>query len=124
MSINTYTENPFDIQASLREWFENMSWEEYNLSPEALDENWGDRTGILHTEETKKLLRENHVGMTGSKQSEYQKKRMSEVHSGKIVSEETRKKMSLAAKLRPANRKGIKLSDEHKRKISEANKKR
>ena len=62
------------------------------------------------------LSGENHP-MWGKKQSEYQKKRMSEVQSGKIVSEETRKKMSKAQK----SRKRDPHTPETRKKIGDAN---
>jgi hypothetical protein len=53
----------------------------------------------------------NH-GMWGKKQTDYQKRRMKEIHTNKIVSLETRKKQSEAAK-------GRIVSDETRKKISD-----
>lgn len=43
-----------------------------------------------------------------------------EGQSGRTFSEDTRRKMSEAAKARPSNRKGKSCSDEHRRRVSEA----
>jgi hypothetical protein len=68
------------------------------------------RTGILHSEETKKKISKS---LTGRIHSEESKKKMSEAKIGTVVSEETRKKQSEA-------RIGFKVSDETKRKISQS----
>lgn len=71
------------------------------------------RVGYTHSEETKKKISENVKGKAGIrkgfKHSEEVKKKMSE----KIVTEETRRRMSEAQK-------GKKLSEEHKEKIKAA----
>lgn len=53
--------------------------------------------GILMTGEAKIKLIKNHKGMVGKKQSKYQKQIMSKIHKGKIVSEESKRKMSISA---------------------------
>jgi group I intron endonuclease len=50
------------------------------------------------SEEHKTALKVAHVGMTGKTQSDAFKARMSEVHSDKVVSQETRAKMSASLK--------------------------
>jgi len=56
----------------------------------------------------------------GVKCSDETKRKIGEAHRGKVVSEETRSKLSIANKGKPSNRKGCKLSDETRKKISEA----
>lgn len=50
--------------------------------------------GKHHTEETKEKIRKNNMGKTGHEISEYQKQRCRESNIGRIVSQETRDKLS------------------------------
>ncbi len=101
----------------------------------------GNTLGRMHTEECKKRMSDickKRVGelnnFYGKTHSEEARKRMSEFRTGfslsdatkekiskyqkcKIVSDETRKRMSLASKRRPAYNKGIKLSKEKRESI-------
>ncbi len=91
------------------------------------------------------VFKKGHKINLGRKTSDYQKKRVSQIHKGKILSEETKKKIREARakqvmlkgkehpnygkpikdeiKIKISNKlKGRKISEEHKRKISESNK--
>lgn len=72
----------------------------------------GFRTGIKHSEETKKKISETK---TGIKRSEETKKKISESHKGKKHSDETKKKMSESQKKRWTKRKSIELDNDETR---------
>ena len=106
MSINTYTDPV--LTTELREWFENMSWEEYNLSPEDDPQCTQTTSQIVtlkwkHTPEAIEKIRKYSKTLIGEKNPMY----------GKKHSEENKKKWSKALK-------GGTLTEEHKRKISES----
>lgn len=61
-------------------------------------------------------------GGGGGPWTEEHRKYISELFKKRVFSEEHKKKLSEKAKLRPCNRKGVKLSEETKKKIGEANK--
>ena len=54
--------------------------------------------GKHHTQDTKNLISANNIGKTGHQISEYQKQRAREANIGKIVSQETRDKLSKSQK--------------------------
>jgi hypothetical protein len=72
--------------------------------------------GKKHSEETKKKMTLNHVGFRGKHFSEKSKIKISLAGKGRIHSEETKRKIS---KAHIGKKLGIKLSIEHKRKLSE-----
>lgn len=79
------------------------------------------------SEETKQKIREAMLknpnrGMLGKHMSEEAKQKISKANTGHTVSDEARKKMSLAKKGKPSHRKGQKMSEEACRKMSEAHK--
>jgi len=108
----------YDVeQAYLDELFKNTKPEHiFNISERARHPRV---TGWKHTDEWKK---KNSERMSGFKHSEYTKAKMSISQKELWSNVEHREKMSDAAKKRPSNRKGVKLSEETKRRISEAKK--
>ena len=117
---------------------------QYNSIENGYNSSEGGKNGLL-SEYTKKKMSEVR---TGHKTSEETKRKISEKHKGKIFSEETKKKMSdsrkgkipgnkgksmtaeqrlkmsIAKKGKPSCNKGRHLSEEHKRHISESNRKK
>lgn len=75
--------------------------------------------GKRHNSETKAKI---SLSRKGSQNSEYQKTRAREANLGKIVTKETREKLSAALKNRVANNKGKPMAHAQKVKISEARK--
>ena len=139
MSTNTYTpSDSFDIQASLREWFKNMSWKEYALLTKADKQciysgssdypdsasNWE-----LATRANTGRKRPEHSAAMKIKTKEYwdspagieKKKRLSE-RNRQVKSEQLKQAWKDGKMVLPPNRKDNK-SEEHKRKIGEGNKK-
>lgn len=68
--------------------------------------------GFHHSEEAKEKMSIRRKGK--SYHSEFQLKRLSEVHTGKVLSGETKKKLSKVLKGRVAWNKGVKLTDSQK----------
>jgi hypothetical protein len=81
-----------------------------------MHEKWD---GSHHTEESRKKISQSNIGKTHTDKT---KKYLSELVSKRWQDIEMRKKYSEAAKIRPSNRKGITLSDDTKKKISESKK--
>lgn len=75
--------------------------------------------GKTHSDETKAKISKTKSLQTGWNHSEETKRKISEAHKGKIVSKETRSKMSANTTVRNL---GSKHSEETKRRISESNK--
>ena len=71
------------------------------------------QSGFIHSEETKKKMREARKGKINPPLSEETRRKISEASKGKTHSEETRRKISEAIK-------GRKFSEETRRKMSEA----
>ena len=87
------------------------------------------RKGKQLSDETRRKISLNHCDCSGEKNpfygkhhSEEIKKKLSE--SKKNISDETRKKMSESHKGKPAHNKGVPMSEEQKKKLSEAAKRR
>ncbi len=77
--------------------------------------------GKHHTVEAKEKIRQARLGSTMPPRSKEYREKISKLHKGKIVSEETRRKLSESCKGRPSPRKGVILSEETKQKLREAN---
>ena len=77
------------------------------------------KKGRIVSQETREKLRQANLGKTIS--PEYRRK-LSEANKGKTHTEETKRKISESKKGRISNRKGVKLSDETKLKMSLAKK--
>lgn len=89
-----------DIKEKKREAMKKW-WKENRDNPETLKRNekiGKNRKGIMHTEETKQILREMRLGKTVSEET---KEAVRKAQTGKIVSEETKNKMSIARKGKP-----------------------
>ena len=80
--------------------------------------NKGKKMSVEH----RRKLSQAQKGVKKKPRSPEHCRNLSEAQKGKIVSKETRKKISEAHKGRPSGRKGVKLSAEHRRKLSEAHK--
>lgn len=84
----------------------------------------GGSTG-KHSEESKEKFRGDNNPFYGKKHTAEELQKMSEAHNGRVyktghkLSEEHKKKLSEAKKGKPGNKKGKRLSDDSKRKISE-----
>jgi hypothetical protein len=72
------------------------------------------------SEESKEKIRLSKIGKKRPPRSEEWSRKISESNKGKVISEETKKKMSLALKGKPGNRKGSKLSEEHKQALKKS----
>ena len=139
MSTNTYTPpDSFDIQASLREWLNNMSWEEYALLRKEDEQciysgssNYPDSASNweLATRANTGRKRPEHATVMKIKTKEYwdslagmeKRKRLSE-RNRQVKSEQIKQAWKDGKMVLPPNRKDNK-SEEHKRKIGEGNKK-
>lgn len=77
--------------------------------------------GFKHSEESKEKMRQKKLGKKMPLRSQEYRDAVSKRHKGKVLSEETRKKMSEARMGKPSARKGVKLSDETKEKLRQAN---
>ena len=87
---------------SMKKW-----WEENRDNPETLKRNkkiGKKRKGILHTEETKQMLREMRLGKTVSEET---KEAVRKAQTGRIVSDETKKRMSEGMKGKPKSPEAI-----------------
>jgi hypothetical protein len=134
----TTRKNPFTYTGSGIHWKRHIAkhedeiktlWCQLFTDKESLVEyalNFSKENNIVESAEWANLSPENGLDGAGigHKMPESVKAAMVKLHTGKIVSEESRAKMSKSAKLRPANRAGVKLSDETKLKMSESSKKR
>ena len=78
--------------------------------------------GHTHSEETRQKISQRQIGKKGISPSPEVRQRISRTLQGHTVSEESRQKMSKRLKGKPATNKGLHLSEEHRRKISEGNK--
>ena len=89
-----------------------MSEEQKKKLSEANKGKPSNKKGIPLSEETRRKISENHCDCSGEKGPFY----------GKHHSEESKRKMSLAKKGKPAHNKGVPMSEEHKKKLSDKNK--
>lgn len=80
--------------------------------------------GKLHTEESKQKIRDARSRQIMLPWTEERKQKMSDIMRGHEISEETRKKISESKLGNPSGRAGIPLSAEHKKALSEGQKKR
>lgn len=93
----------------------------YETDPWCLNLMEGGQSGIM-SEEAKRKISEKAKLRPHLPLSEEHKKHISEGNKGKIVSPETRQKLSKSKKGKPGKKRGP-MSEEHKRKISESKKK-
>lgn len=112
-SITNKTDYSVEIISKVDTWEEACELEQF-LIQEYGRKDLG--TGILVN------MTDGGEGMLGYKTSEETREKLSLARTGKKHTEETLKKLSLAKKGKPSNRKGIKMSEEHKAKIGKANK--
>src|SRR4030067_3110222 len=79
--------------------------------------------GRHHTKEARDKIRKGHLGIKMPPRSDEFRQRMSKIHKGKVVSEETRRRISESRMRKgiPSPRKGVKLTEETKQKLREAN---
>jgi hypothetical protein len=88
---------------SMKRW-----WEENRDNPETLKRNKKiskNRKGILHTNETKQMLREMRLGKIVSEET---KEAVRKAQTGRFVTDETRKRMSEGMKGKPKSSEAIK----------------
>ena len=111
------------LTENLKEFIGNMSEEEYNFVPEDYDPSIHIWYGLKHTEETKELMSEAKKGVKnhrfGISPSEETRHKQSKVMSGRTYSEEHKRKISEANKGKPksashiANRRASMIANGH-----------